>query len=239
MSRAAPRRLPGWTQTWWMWFAAIFAVTFYGFWPSFFSAIADSDMPHVIHGFTAAGWMALTVLQAALLRSRWRSKHRLIGYASLGLAAATVLSGLHMIKIMVGREDVPLLDIKFFYLDLTALALFAVLLWRAIMAARRRDIALHLRLIACTAIIPLEAALERVWANSLPALVPNYTVALDWSLVTLELLLVALIASELWLRRLRWPFPLLLGYYLVMHATVLPVASAQWFQAFARWFGAL
>jgi uncharacterized membrane protein len=233
------RNLPLWLQRWWIWFAAIFALTFYGFWPSFFSALRESDVGHTIHGFTASGWMMVVVVQSAIMRSRWRRWHRKIGCASLPLAAATVLSGIYMIKIMVARDDVPLLDFEFFYIDLTALILFVILLWRAIIAAQRRDIGLHLRLMACTAIIPLEAALERVFAITFPVWVPNYTVTLTWSLVTLELLMLALILGEIWYRRLRWPFPVMLAYYLVSHLTIVPVASAAWFQGAAKWFGSL
>lgn len=234
--RPAPRKLPVYLQRWWLGFALIFALTFYGFGPSFFAALRETDAAHMIHGFSAIGWMVVTIVQAVLIRLRRRQWHRWLGYASLALAALTVASGLQMIQVMVAREDVPLLDIEFFYLDLTALALFAVLLRCAIVAARKRDIALHLRLVACTAIIPLEAALERVFANTFPLLVPNYTVALAASLVFLEFLLVGLIALEWWFRRVRWPFPLMLAYYLIMHATAEPVAKSAWFGVFVDWY---
>ncbi len=233
------RKLPAALQRWWLGFALIFALTFYGFWPSFFAALRETDVAHMIHGFSAIGWMVLTIVQAVLIRTRRRSWHRKLGYASLALAAVTVASGLQMIQVMVDHEDVPLLDIEFFYLDLTGLLLFAVLVWRAIVAARRRDIPLHLRLVACSAIIPLEAALERVFANTFPVLVPNYTVALAASLVFLECLLIVLIALEWWFRRVRWPFPLMLGYYAVMHVTAEPVAESPWFRAFVDWYAAI
>ena len=61
-----------------------------------------------------------------------------------------------------------------------------------IKAARRRDIPLHLRLMACTAIIPLEAALERTYIYGTPNLVPNFDVALYASVVTLIVLTAVL-----------------------------------------------
>jgi len=239
LSRATPR-LPRWTRQWWLWFALLFLIVFYGFWPSFFSALAEAEAPYVVHGFSASGWMILAVVQAQLLRRpRHRRLHHVLGYGAIALALVVVASGLEMLRIMVARPEAPLLDFVFFYIDLTALALFVLFLALAVAAARRRDIALHLRLIACTAILPLEAALERVAGNSFPALVPNYTIALQVSLVTLELLLASLILLELRYGRLRWPFPVLLGYYLVSHASMYPVASSEWFHAFAAAYVAL
>lgn len=234
-------RVPNWIQHWWAWFALLFAVTFFSFWPSFFSAITNSATPYVVHGFTATSWMVLAIVQAVIIRGRWRANHRIVGYGSLALAAATVFSGVQMIKIMVGRDPVEVADrhVAFFYVDATGLILFVALLWRAVLAARQRDIALHLRLIACTAVVPLEAALERLWRIVLPTQVPDFKIAYFWSLTTLEALMVAVIASEWWFKRLRWPFPLMLAYYLLMHTTSFPLATTSWFRAFALWFGGL
>jgi hypothetical protein len=35
----------------------------------------------------------------------------------------------------------------------------------------------------------------------------------------------------------RWPIPVLLGYYLLMNATLTPLATSQGFQNFSNWFG--
>ncbi len=122
----------------------------------------------IIHGLSAIAWMLLTIIQARLIKSGWRKYHRTVGYFSLILAAVVVVSGLQVLQTMILKEGgmvdgVPSTAIKFFYIDMTALTLFCVFLWLAIKAARRRDIALHLRLMACTAIIPLEAAGNTCW----------------------------------------------------------------------------
>jgi len=103
----------------------------------------------------------------------------------------------------------------------------------AIKAARRRDIALHLRLIACTAIIPLEAVLERTFLYGVPSLVPNLDVALIASEVTLIVLTAGLVVGEWWYQRLRWPFAVLLTYYVIMLLTQSLMAEAGWFVALA------
>ena len=138
------------------------------FWPSFFSAIVNIETHIIIHGVSAISWMLLAVVQAWLIKSRWRKHHRTIGYASLVLTVILVLSGLQVLQTMLlkdnGLEDgIPLLAIKFLYIDITALLLFCVFLYLAIKAARQSDFSLHMRLMACTAIIPLEAALESIY----------------------------------------------------------------------------
>ncbi len=182
--------------------------------------------------------MLLTVVQASLIKSRWRRNHRTVGYISLALAAILVLSGLQVLQTMILREGgavdgIPSLAIKFFYLDLTGLVLFCVFLGLAIKAARRRDIPLHLRLITCTAIIPLEAVLERTYLYGTPALVPNFEVALLASNLTLIVLTTVLVAGEWWYGRLRWPFAVMLAYYVVMILTTDVIARAEWFNSMA------
>jgi len=57
--------------------------------------------------------------------------------------------------------------------------------------------------------------------------------------LTLILLTAVLVAAEWWYRRLRWPFPAMLAYYLVMLGTTDPVGSAPWFQSATFWFANL
>jgi hypothetical protein len=104
----------------------------------------------------------------------------------------------------------------------------------AIRAARRRDFGLHLRLMAGSAIIPLEAANER--SAILLGLVPDFSAALYAALFSVELICGALILAEWRFSRLRWPVPLLLFYYLVMHLIATPVALNPGFQGFSLWF---
>jgi hypothetical protein len=238
MPAAKAARLPRLLGEWWAYFAIAFLLAFAGFWPSFFAALSTTEIPHLVHGFSATAWMLLPIAQAWMIKSRRRVWHRRIGWASLGLAAALVLSGLRMLQLFILRNDTEfhVTRYKFVFLDLTGLALFCLFLALAILAARKRDYGLHLRLIACTALIPLEAAIERLLVNSVPGLIPDFNVALMAALAFMELVLLALVAGELAWRRVRWPFPFLLAYYLVMHLTAVPVGNSPSFQAFASAF---
>lgn len=235
------RRRPDLLVDPWPVFAAALVLAVAGFWPSFFGALPDVPSAHVVHGLSATAWMLLPVAQALLIRMRRRRAHRTLGYLALPLAAVVVVSGLYVVQLMVLRnaEQFEIRRIKFVLLDLSGLALFSVFLGLAIRSARRRDIGLHTRLLVCTALIPLEAALERLLATLFPVLVPDLHVGLYAALYSMEGLCLALIVADWRSGRSRWPFPALLGYYVLMHLIATPVAASPAFQRFCEWYARL
>ncbi|MEQ1757008.1 MAG: hypothetical protein ABL986_01735 [Vicinamibacterales bacterium] len=229
-------------QAWrhpWPIFAAALTLAVVGFWPSFFARLPDTPLPHHVHGWSATAWMLLPLLQYVLIRSGRRSLHRLVGNASLGLAAIVAVSGVYVVRMMAYANitSFRLASVKFVWLDLTGIALFCVYVAFAISAARRRDIRLHVTALAASAFIPLEAALERVFVNLLPFLASDFDAALYASLIVLEVTAAAIVWLEWRSGGVRWPMPVLLGYYLVMHVTLTPLATSQGFQSFSNWFG--
>jgi uncharacterized membrane protein len=210
-----------------------------GFWPGFFAKLPHTPLPHHVHGWSATAWMLLPLFQYALLRSGRRSLHRQLGYASVLLAALVAVSGVYVVRMMAYSNTTKfrLASVKFVWLDLTGIALFCIFVAFAISAARRRDIRLHVTTLVASALIPLEAALERVFVNLLPSLVPDFDAALYASLITLEVTCAAIIWLEWRSGRVRWPVPALLAYYLLMHLTLTPLATSQSFQRFSDWFG--
>jgi uncharacterized membrane protein len=225
----------------WPLFTAALILAVVGFWPSFFAQLQKPPLPHHVHGWSATAWMLLPLVQYGLLRGQQRSLHRRLGYASVVLAALVALSGVHVVQMMAHRNltDFDLVSVKFVWLDLTGIALFCVYVAAAIAAARRRDIRLHVTALAASAFIPLEAALERVFVNHLPSLAPDFDAGLHAALVCLEIACAVIVAGEWRSGRVRWPMPVLLGYYLLMHATMTPLASSEGFQRFSNWFGML
>lgn len=185
--------------------------------------------------------MLLPLIQAWLIHAKRRKLHRWIGWAALPLAAVVDVSGLRMVQLMAAHniESFKLVRVKFVPLDLTGLSLFCVFVGLSIVAARRRDIGQHVRWIACSALIPLEAALERLLGNLFPTHIPDLEAGLTAALFMLEAIIVILIIVE-WRRdRARLPFPLLLGYYAIMHVIASPVAKLAGFQASSNWFSTL
>ena len=59
---------------------------------------------------------------------------------------------------------------------------------------------------------------------------------LSASLVSLEVACAAIVLTEWRSGRVRWPPPALLGYSLLMHVTLTPLATSQRFQQFRDWF---
>lgn len=240
MATTTQTRRFGWARQPWPWFGAALALAVFGFWPSFLSQLPAAPPYILVHGISATLWMALPVVQGWLIWKRKRVPHRRIGYASLALAAVVALSGLRVVQTMVLNEGIDELDtVQFVLLDLTGILLFVVFLAMAVQAARRRDIGLHLRLMACTALIPLEAANERTAILLFPQIVPDFDEAIYASLISMEAICVALIIAEWRLNRIRWPFVFMLGYYLVIHAIATPVALSPQFQAFCLWYAHL
>jgi uncharacterized membrane protein len=222
----------------WPIFATALALAVAGFWPSFFAILPDTPLPHHVHGWSATAWMTLPLLQYALMRSGRRSLHRLVGWVSVVLAAVVAASGLYVVRMMAydNITSFRLVSVKFVWLDLTGIVLFCVYVAFAIVAARERDIRLHVTALAASALIPLEAALERFFLNVLPRLVPDFDAALYASLIFLEVTCVAIICLEWRSGRVRWPMPALLAYYLLMHVTMTPLATSEYFQSFSDWF---
>lgn len=224
-----------------LYFFLALAVAVAGFWPSFFAVLGTTTPALMIHGFSATIWMFLPIAQFYLVRTGRRQQHRVIGYCSLLLAAIVVISGLHVLQLhaLKNLENFDVVRFKFVWLDLTGLALFTGALGLAILSARGRDFGLHVRLLACTALIPLEAAIERLFINLLPDLVPDFDTALFVTLFVMETICLTIILAE-WIRdRIRWPVPTLLCYYVFMHLTVDPVATNPAFQSFSMWFATI
>ncbi|HKS57214.1 MAG TPA: hypothetical protein VJS12_18105 [Steroidobacteraceae bacterium] len=226
----------------WPWFALAGALVAAGFYPTFFAVLPALDAPHLLHGSSATLWMLLPLVQYRLVRSGRRHLHRVVGYVSLLLAGTVVITGLRVVQLMASNKsltDMNFVRGKFVLLDLTGLALFCVFLGLAIQAARRRDIGLHVRLLACTALIPLEAALERLLMNGFPTLVPDFGAGLTAALFSMEAICVLIIAAEWRSGRVRWPLPTLLAYYVLTHILATPIASQPAFQQFCRWYSQL
>lgn len=221
----------------WPIFAAALTLAVAGFWPSFFAKLSTTPLPHHVHGWSATAWMLLPLLQYGLIRGGQRRPHRLVGYVSLGLAAIVAGSGVYVVRMMAftNLTSFRLASVKFVWLDLTGIVLFGVYVAAAVAAARRRDVRLHVSALIASAFIPLEAALERVFVNGLPRLVPDFDAGLYAALISLEVACAALVLWEWRAGRVRWPIPTLLAYYLVMHATLTPLATSQGFQHFSDW----
>ena len=222
-------------------FAVALGIGFVGFWPSFFSKLPGTDLAHLLHGFSATLWMMVPILQSWLIYRRSYRHHRQLGWVTvLVLAPILVISGLHMVQLMIVRYHTThaIRLLKFAFLDIAALLLFVVFLGLAVMCARRKDLDGHIRYMAATVLLAFEPILERVFVNFVPG-VPGFAEAAYYSLITLELIVAVLLYFE-WRRgRFRLPFSIVLVFFIAMHILMTPIAMSPRFAAFADWFASV
>lgn len=219
-------------------FAIALAVAVAGFFPSFFARLGATGGATLLHGASAFAWLVLLTTQAWLLGRGERRGHRALGRWSWIVVLPLVGAGVAMVKAMlVGSTPFqqrfgPTLA----YLDLTTLTYFAT---AYVLAIRwRRHLHLHARLMVSTAILVLPPALARLAPSVVPG-VESFTEALDLAMFATEAVVVALIVHDL--RRWRpWPpYPALLCFLALQHATLHVVGAQPAWLAFCRWFAAL
>jgi hypothetical protein len=182
--------------------------------------------------------MTIPILQSWLITQKKFTLHRQLGWAALLVEAPIlVLSGLHMVQLMVFRYEQTgaIRLLKFSFLDICAMTLFVTFLVLAVLRIRRNDSDGHARYMAGTVLFALEPALERAFVFYVPG-VSGFASALYFALIAMEVILVALLFFEWRRREVRLPFALALGFFVVMHICLTPVASSPAFAAFAKWF---
>ena len=164
--------------------------------------------------------------------------HRRLGWVTLViLAPMLVVSGLHMVQLMVfGFERTQaIMLLKFAFLDICAMTLFVAFLVLAVIHIRRNDADAHARYMAGTVLFALEPALERVFVFYVPR-VSGFASALYFALFTMEAIFTALLFFEWRRRRVRLPFVMALFFFIAMHILLTPVANSVAFANFAKWF---
>ncbi len=182
--------------------------------------------------------MTVPILQSWLISRRRFKLHRRLGWVTLLLLApALVVSGLHMVQLMVlGYEESHAIRLlKFAFLDICALMLFLAFLVLAVVRIRRNDADGHARFMAGTVLFALEPALERVFVHYVPG-VSGFASALYFALITMEVILASLLFFEWRQRKIRLPFVMALGFFVAMHILLTPVANSAAFADFAKWF---
>jgi hypothetical protein len=215
-------------------FAAAMAIAIAGFFPSFFQRLDQVDAAHRMHGFSALAWMGLLTLQAGLIRGGHRLWHRRLGRGSWLIVLPFVIGGVLMLRSMLSgtgefsRAFGPMLA----FLDVTTLTYFTAAYVLAIVY--RRQVHLHGRLMASTAVLVLPPAIARLLPQLSPA-VDSFMLSLHLSLLCAELVVVALIVHDLRRWRLHPPHPVLLAFLLLQHASMQWVAGTAAWLALCRW----
>ncbi len=207
-----------------------------GFWPTFFGDPTSNDVFHTVHGIASTLWVLLLIAQSLLIGRGNRQLHERLGWLSLGLFAAVVVTSLDMIWVeLVGTDPFPRdLRLSLVFLDITFIALFCAMYVLGIMNRRRPR--LHARLMGSTILVGLGPALARLYGEQIPA-VHGLAGALPWAMWTIEAILVVAILLELRRGKVLWPFPVVLSAFVMIQAGTY-WATGDTFAAIAKAAGA-
>lgn len=205
-----------------------------GFWPSYFAQLPQTDAAHHLHGISATAWMLLLIAQAWLQRTRRRAAHRWLGRASILIVIAFVLSGALMMQAML-RSSSPFsqhFGVRLAFLDLTSVLFFVLAYGAAI--AQRRNVQLHARWMASTALLVLPPALSRFLGNYVPG-VESFDQALHGAYFLVEAAVLVLIWQDWRSGGLRAPYLALLALFVIQQSLVGSVSDAAWWRPVADW----
>ncbi|MEX2526496.1 MAG: hypothetical protein WEA09_02560 [Gemmatimonadota bacterium] len=219
-----------------IWFFVAFVVVLGGFGPTFFTRLGETPWSYLIHGGSATLWFIMLISQSWLITHGQPGWHRKLGWASLAVFPAMLLSGLHMVRLMltVRLEGYGDLAYTLALIDIPSVVLLGV--FYALALKHRREVQLHSRYMSATVILLLPPALGRFmafWVPGIDGLVP----ALNPMMVVTEAIAVALIIHDWRGGKVYPPYPITLGALVVIHALMWPAPRMEWWVAFSLWFG--
>lgn len=213
--------------------------TITGFFPTFFSRLGQVDAVHLLHGWIMTGWIVVVLTQALLIRSMRYSWHHRLGWTSLGLFLAMVVTSFQVMALMLsGKSGLPFEAAKFFgYSDIVDMPLLIFFFCSAIYWRKNRP--LHSRLVAVTVLTSIVPALARMFN----ILIWRSFEGLFLAMHPTYLLILGVLGISIFLDwkkdRLRWPLPVAFAWFCLVYATQWPMMNAPAYNALARAIGSL
>ena len=228
-----------------VWFAAFFAFALWAFWPSYYSRLSEqSDFRFHSHGIVMTLWCVMLITEAYLMRTKQRTLHRKVGYASYVLAPLVVIATINLIHFrMKGGGTLPEIGLFQIALMVNAAVAFAVIY--ALAMLYRREPLVHARYMVCT-VFPLftpvtDRLISAHWP-SLTSLVPtinNVPLVQIIGFALADVLLLALIAWDWHSKRRVHTFAVAFGIIATYHASVLTFYRFEFWRTFGDWFRGL
>lgn len=157
------------TGSFFLWMSVVLAaVIFGGFGISYFVPMVGGTLPELhalvhVHGFFYFSWMALLVVQSALINRRQVAVHRSLGMLGIAVAACMTSFGA-IVTVRTGAIQVAASDPTAYgimYISLVSLVGFVALFWLAI--RNITDSAAHRRYVLLATIIFVMAGLNRIF----------------------------------------------------------------------------
>lgn len=217
----------------WYLLAALAAIVA-GFWPSFFRPLTGGSTWDTVHGLSATAWVVALILQSWLMARGLRVWHRRVAWGALALLPVLIGSALYMVQAMQHNPAMPpFLPPLLAVIDLPSIVFLIVLVTLALLNVRRP--AAHKRFMVATVLLAFPPALTRLYARVLAPHV-DFMQALHGSFFTVELILLALIVGDYRTGQRQLAYPLSLVFFVVVHATMGPVASSETWRSFLNWY---
>lgn len=231
---ARPGLAPSYRYAHWGFLLALAAIVA-GFWPSFFRSLSAGETWHTVHGVTATLWVVALAVQSYLISRGLVSWHRLVAGVALVLLIVLCVAALRMVAVMQSNTSMPpFLPPLLAFIDLASIGFLLLLVGLALGNLRRPPV--HKRYMAASVLLALPPALGRLYVR---VLVPDFMTALHGAFFTVELILLALIASDLRSRQRYAPYPLSLAFFVLVQVLMGPVSASGAWRAFTSWYASL
>lgn len=200
-----------------------------GFSKTYFVRLGDFSLPYHLHGISASLWMILLIVQPYLFQKGWLKTHRYLGWTSLLLVPMLVVCGIIMMRLMIqGQANYPPnLVYKLAYIDACTLLSFTVLYILALYF--RKNLMLHSRFMVTTIFGPLLPALARLFLFTF-GLATNFTEALTYSYLSIELVLAFIIWKERTKQEIKYTYVPFLVFIIVQHGLMYYSNDWAWWK---------
>ncbi len=201
-----------------IYFFVSFLVVVSGFMPSYFLELGENVAAHHIHSLSAILWYLLLISQAVLIKQKKNNLHRIIGKASFVLAPVVIGSAFQIMY--VSQTDLKMdafWTLTFFMVDHGMILAFAFSYFLAVRFTKQ--IQLHARFMAITALVVLPAPLSRLMGASL---IPDLSgmARLNIVYILVEVIFVIILFRDRELRFTKNPFYFFFISILVIHGIV-------------------
>jgi len=208
-----------------------------GFWPSFFRSLNAGSFWHTLHGITATLWILALALQSYLISRGMVRGHRVVAALALVLLVVFTAAALVMIAVMQNNPNMPpFLPPLLAFIDLPSMAFLLFLVGMALGNVRRP--AIHKRYMTATVLLALPPALGRLYPRLFEPHV-DFMTGLHASFVTVDLILIALIACDWRARQRHLPYPLSLVFFVLVQTLMGPVSRTALWLEFMQWYKGL
>ena len=204
-------------------------VVLIGFSKSYFNNLSEFSFFYHIHGISATLWMLLLIIQPYLFQKGKIKTHRLLGRSSLVLVPLIIIGGFIMMKLMIqGQANYPPnIVYTLAFIDVCTLFGFAVLYILALYF--RKNLKLHSRFMVSTSFGPLVPALTRLYLIVL-AVASNFTDALTYSYLAIELVLLIIILKERNIKEMKMTYVPFFIFIVVQHILIYYVDDWNWWK---------